>query len=145
MHQPTIALEVFEGFANDSRVTRHVNKSNGGNPFVQWNKGMALASGQYIWIAESDDFAETTFLEMMIAGLGATSNSRPGHLSLNHHGSTRSGSGSVRCLSLVWRSGRWKNDYFNSGIAEIENYLAFQNTIPNASATLIKRDAFNRI
>jgi glycosyltransferase involved in cell wall biosynthesis len=132
------SLEVFKVFANDSRVTLHVNKSNSGNPFVQWNKGLVLAVGQYIWIAESDDFAEPTFLEMMIA-------------SLEQHPTA----GLATCRSMItdqhdqdleifdayhWFGDRqrWKHDYFNSGLAEISDYLAFQNTIPNASATLLR-------
>ena len=136
------SLEVFKTFADDSRVTAHVNKSNSGNPFVQWNKGMGLATGQYIWIAESDDFAEPTFLEMMTA-------------SLEQHPSA----GLATCRSMItdqhdqdlgifdayhWfgKRQRWHHDYINSGLAEISDFLAFQNTIPNASATLFKRSLF---
>ncbi len=43
-----------------------VNSVNTGNPFVQWNKGVRLAQGKYIWIAEADDFCEPTFLEEMV-------------------------------------------------------------------------------
>ena len=132
------SLELFAAFANDPRVTCHVNKTNSGNPFVQWNKGFALATGQYIWIAESDDFAEPTFLETMIA-------------SLEKHPTA----GLATCRSMItdeydqdlevfdayhWFGDRerWKQDYFNSGQAEISDYLLFQNTIPNASAALIR-------
>ena len=52
------SLAVFEDYAHDSRVTRHVNQDNSGNPFVQWNRGLEMAAGEYIWIAESDDFAD---------------------------------------------------------------------------------------
>jgi len=40
-----------------------INEANSGSPFKQWSKGIALAKGQYVWIAESDDWAEKTFLE----------------------------------------------------------------------------------
>lgn len=39
------------------------NLKNSGSPFAQWNHGVSLAKGEYIWIAESDDSAEVTFLE----------------------------------------------------------------------------------
>ena len=32
-----------------------VNQINSGNPFVQWNRGVRLARGDYLWIAEADD------------------------------------------------------------------------------------------
>lgn len=46
-----------------------VNKENSGNTFVQWQRGIALARGEYIWIAESDDVAEPTFLEKLVGRL----------------------------------------------------------------------------
>ena len=42
------------------------NEQNSGSTFKQWNKGISLASGEYVWIAESDDVAELTFLERMV-------------------------------------------------------------------------------
>ncbi len=42
-----------------------VNEQNTGNPFVQWKKGIELAKGELIWIAESDDFCEPTLLETL--------------------------------------------------------------------------------
>lgn len=38
------------------------NKINSGSTFKQWEKGVALADADYIWIAESDDYADENFL-----------------------------------------------------------------------------------
>ena len=46
-----------------------INKKNTGSPFVQWKKGLELARGKYIWIAESDDTCETNFLETQLQHL----------------------------------------------------------------------------
>ena len=43
-----------------------VNESNSGSPFLQWKKGFEKANGKYIWIAESDDYCELTFLETLV-------------------------------------------------------------------------------
>lgn len=53
------------------RIRPHVsyivyNKSNSGSPFKQWAKGFNLAQGKFIWIAESDDWAEKNFLSNML-------------------------------------------------------------------------------
>lgn len=42
------------------------NDHNSGSPFKQWNKGVGMASGEFIWIAESDDYADDHFLEKTI-------------------------------------------------------------------------------
>jgi glycosyltransferase involved in cell wall biosynthesis len=49
--------------AQDARIRVVLNEQNSGSTFKQWNKGIALARGEYIWIAESDDVADSTFLE----------------------------------------------------------------------------------
>ncbi|WP_418696869.1 glycosyltransferase family 2 protein [Bacteroides sp.] len=46
-----------------------LNERNTGNTFFQWDKGIRLAKGKYIWIAESDDCADVHFLEMTVAAL----------------------------------------------------------------------------
>ena len=46
-------------------------KNSGGYPFAQWEKGIRLAKGKYVWIAESDDRAEPTFLEKAVAAIEA--------------------------------------------------------------------------
>ena len=43
-----------------------VNKSNSGSPFSQWQKGISMAHGQFIWIAESDDWCDNDFLEKLL-------------------------------------------------------------------------------
>lgn len=46
-----------------------INEENSGSPFSQWEKGINIAKGEYIWIAESDDYAAPTFLERTVAEL----------------------------------------------------------------------------
>lgn len=41
------------------------NEKNSGGVFYQWQKGIAAARGELIWIAESDDFSEENFLSML--------------------------------------------------------------------------------
>lgn len=47
---------------NPHVVHVETNKQNSGKPFKQWEKGIRLAKGEYIWIAESDDYAGKEFL-----------------------------------------------------------------------------------
>lgn len=51
----------------DSRITHIVkNTQNSGSTFLQWKKGLDLAKGEYIWIAESDDVASPVFLSTLV-------------------------------------------------------------------------------
>lgn len=56
--------EYAERYAD--RTQKVYNTENCGKPFRQWDKGIALASGELIWIAESDDYCEQNFLEEMV-------------------------------------------------------------------------------
>lgn len=65
--------ELIETYSKEDRVTACVvNEKNSGSPFVQWNKGLSMARGEYVWIAESDDYCEETFLNTMVAALDTT-------------------------------------------------------------------------
>jgi hypothetical protein len=43
-----------------------VNESNSGNVFRQWKKGIELAKGELVWIAEADDSASSDFLSTIV-------------------------------------------------------------------------------
>lgn len=56
--------EIIETYRDNPKVSHIIyNEVNSGTTFKQWKKGIELAKGEYIWIAESDDYADVTFLE----------------------------------------------------------------------------------
>ncbi len=62
------SISIIENYRYEEKVSEIVlNTVNSGSPFKQWIKGIKLAKGEFIWIAESDDFAEPTFLETTVA------------------------------------------------------------------------------
>src|SRR4030095_7296186 len=58
--------EILLSYAGDRRVTVEFNAENSGSVFKQWNKGVQMARGRYIWIAESDDYADVRLLARMV-------------------------------------------------------------------------------
>src|SRR6266404_7934352 len=63
--------DILTAYADDSRVRIEFNAKNSGSTFKQWNKGVRLARGKYVWIAESDDYADKHLLEMLVPRLDA--------------------------------------------------------------------------
>ena len=69
------SVEIIERYRNHPKVSQIIiNSENSGSTFKQWNKGVKLAKGEYIWFAESDDYAELTFLEELVPVLEQNSN-----------------------------------------------------------------------
>lgn len=66
---PDNSVEVIRQYENNPHVSHIViNNQNSGSTFVQWKRGLELAKGDIIWIAESDDYCEPTFLQECVSG-----------------------------------------------------------------------------
>ena len=51
------SLEIINRYKYNPHLSQIVvNKTNSGSVFKQWAKGLSLAKGEWIWIAESDDY-----------------------------------------------------------------------------------------
>ncbi|MCH5307587.1 MAG: glycosyltransferase family 2 protein [Prevotella sp.] len=62
--------EVLEHYRGNRHVSHIViNEANTCNTFLQWDKGIMLAKGEYIWVAESDDVAMPGFLKTLVGVL----------------------------------------------------------------------------
>lgn len=67
--------EIIKRYEKNVHVSHIIcNKTNSGSPFIQWNRGFQYAKGDLIWIAESDDCCEPTFLENVVAEFERNSN-----------------------------------------------------------------------
>lgn len=133
--------ELLLKYANNSKITHCViNEVNSGNTFVQWNKGIFLAKGKYIWIAESDDFSEVTFLEEIVNYFDVNKD-----LTLVYCQSTRADENNNITGSWLDYTNRFDTELFCTdftmdGNKFIENFLIHRNIIPNASGVLFLRD-----
>ncbi|MBW4658842.1 MAG: glycosyltransferase [Drouetiella hepatica Uher 2000/2452] len=136
--------EVFAQFAGHPKVQAIFNEQNTRSPFKQWNKGIRNATGDYVWIAESDDFADPKLLETLVPILDANLN-----VGLAYCQSWKVDSqGEIITSFHYWTDDldeqRWRNNYLNHGLDECKNYLAIKNIIPNASAVLFRRSLFEQ-
>jgi hypothetical protein len=117
-----------------------VNQTNSGSVFRQWQRGLQLVRGDYVWIAEADDLAKPDFLERMLEGMHAHPDVVFGYCqseAIDTHG------GLVMPDYLSYTdelsAKRWLNSYVVDGATEVEAALGIKNTIPNVSAVLFRR------
>lgn len=112
------------------------NDVNSGSPFKQWVKGINLAKGDWIWIAESDDYADLNFLNVLFGKLKeSTDLIYSASVEIDEFGNNQGLDNWADSLDKE----KWKSDYTNDGKDEINNYLIYRNTIVNASAVLFKK------
>lgn len=132
---------IIEEYRNHEKISHIIyNETNSGSTFYQWKKGINLAKGEYIWIAESDDVAEDNFLKTLYNLINA--NSDVGIAYCNSKIIDSSGQPTtISGISQTPRDleKRYSSSYVNNGVAEILNHLIDANRIPNASAVLFKR------
>ncbi|BAU13882.1 glycosyl transferase family protein [Leptolyngbya sp. NIES-3755] len=137
--------EVFAQFKDDRRIRSILNQTNSGSPFKQWNKGIKAATGDYIWIAESDDYAAPDLLETLVPLL----DEHPQVGIAYGQSQLVDEAGNLDKTMHYWTDDldvqRWRNSFISRGIEECKTYLALKNTIPNASAVLIRRQSLEAI
>ena len=131
--------EIIESYRNHPKVSHIIyNEKNSGSTFDQWRKGVELAVAEWVWIAESDDWAEKTFLQEMKT---FTEKEEVSLAYCESYFADEKGEkkGLVNWAHIV-EPEHWERNFINSGKEEIINYLFYRNTIPNASAALVKRN-----
>jgi len=136
---------ILRQYSSDPRVRLQFNEVNSGSPFKQWNEGVGLAQGKYVWIAESDDYADVRLLERLVAVL----NDEPA-VTFAYCQSWRvfdddRVDGFADFYLDFLDPHRWKADFSVDGHEECRNFLLFTNTVPNASAVVFRRAAYERV
>ena len=126
--------EMMESYRGNPHVSHIVyGERNSGSAFRQWDRGIALAQGEWIWVAESDDYADPSFLEWMLSEVTGV----PG-------------------CSLAYAATWWVDEQGNrlwdtpvsdkvnvyDGHDFIRRKLAVCNSIANVSECLFRRDCY---
>ena len=132
--------------AESARPMRIVpGAANSGNVFRQWRKGIEMARGEFIWIAEADDLATPDFLTTVMRGF------EDPEVVLSYCDSAQIDEDG-RPLAADYRyytdpvsSTHWARDYLRSGAEEIASVLYLKNTIPNVSAVVMRADALRAV
>jgi glycosyltransferase involved in cell wall biosynthesis len=121
------------------------NRENSGSVSAQWKRGVELARGDIVWIAEADDLSDPDFLSTVLEGFEdpkvVLSYCESKQIDL--HGCVLAENYQDYVDDLGPQ--RWRKDFVNEGDDEISRYLAVKNTIPNVSAALMRREDLLRV
>ena len=137
--------DILTSYGSDSRVRIELNEKNSGTTFKQWNKGVMMAHGKYIWIAESDDYADEHLLERLVAVLEADLAIAFAYcrsLTVTEDGQVN---GFVDSYLEDLHGQRWKAGYVGDGDEVCRNYFVVCNTVPNASAVVFRKDIYDGV
>lgn len=141
---PDNSKVVIDSYRNNSHVSHIVfNEKNTGNTFIQWKKGLALAKGEFIWLAESDDVADKCFLEKTIGHFKDQKVSIALCISeiVDAEGKTTPFLGHTHYPNnQVWESFDATGPVYE-GEQLIANQFLFFNQIVNASSVLVRKSA----
>ncbi|MDQ6812946.1 MAG: glycosyltransferase [Bacteroidota bacterium] len=139
---------VIEEYSDHWKVAHIViNETNSGSPFIQWQKGFELAKGDYVWIAESDDYADPEFLSTAITLFEANTT-----VGLFFCDSNVVDAGGIVHIDYYkkfrnrnFNTEKWNYNYISTGIKEVKDHLIFDCTINNMSATVFKKKLLSNV
>ncbi|WP_433694908.1 glycoside hydrolase family 99-like domain-containing protein [Paraburkholderia phenoliruptrix] len=116
------------------------NDRNSGGVFRQWAKGIQAATGELVWIAESDDFCDDSFLETLVSSFEDESVMLAYSFSLFVDRDEKPIDGGFHWyVSDLDNAERWKSSYVETAHNEVRTALGIKNTIPNASSVVFRR------
>ena len=61
--------EIVEKTKDYINIKKVYNEENSGTAFKQWEKGFKEATGDYVWVAEADDYSDRNFLKNVLKPL----------------------------------------------------------------------------
>ncbi|MCS7078270.1 MAG: glycosyltransferase family 2 protein [Bacteroidia bacterium] len=138
--------QIIEQYRHHPKVSRIIyNRRNSGSPFKQWNKGIQLAQGKYIWIAESDDYCKEDLLSTLI-----TLFDKNAEIGIAYCRSAFIDENNNFLYDDIQRNScfianLWNSDFFMYGKEAITKYLYKLNIIPNTSSVIFSKSIFQKI
>ncbi|WP_345955715.1 glycosyltransferase family A protein [Mucilaginibacter sp. PAMB04168] len=138
--------QLIEEYRTHPKVTQIVyNQQNSGSTFKQWNKGVDMAHSELIWIAESDDVAHPDLLQTLVPPMLNNAN-----LVLSYCQSLRINAESEVFANWLFKTDDldkdlFRRDFIMSGQEYTDRFLIFRNTIPNASAVVFRKKAYQKV
>lgn len=134
--------EIIEKYRMNNNVSHiEFNTKNSGSTFTQWGKGLELAKGEWIWIAESDDIAELDFLEKMVETLQKEKSqiAYANSMIIDDKGQASTWY-KFKNMPFKEQFKPFQNDFTLASNEFINSWMTTDNFIPNASAVVFSKE-----
>lgn len=136
---------IVETLKNYVNIKCIFNNNNSGIAFKQWQKGFLNVTGDYVWIAEADDYCEPDMLKELVKPIKKDKDVVISFCDTAFIDSE----GFITYKSIVpeidiMKTGHFDHSYINDGADEYNNYTFLNNSIANVSSSIIKRDDYEK-
>ncbi len=135
-------VDLLKKYINIKKI---YNEENSGSAFKQWEKGFSFVTGDYVWIAEADDFCTKKFLKTVLKPIKKDKNiviSYTDTAFIDKFGKIILPS--IRGEIDIQKSGHWNNDFIVNGEDEIKKFAYLNCTIANVSSVVFKNDNYKK-
>lgn len=134
------SIEVLEQYVNGADVRLIKNEKNTGSPCLQWIKGLDLANGEIVWIAESDDASEKGFIDALLPSFNDQNISLAyaDSFIINENDTVVGDYLDSEYLTSLSPT-KWRSDYLIEGEQEVNEALGVKNTVLNISSALLRK------
>mgnify|MGYP001823377123 CR=1 FL=1 len=120
------------------KSTLVINEENSGGVFYQWERGLNLASGDIVWIAESDDWCTENFLETLVPYFENEAIQLAYSRTVFMDGEGEQQIWSINEYLHDIDPQRWNQDIVETGPAIVREAFAVKNIVPNVSSALFR-------
>lgn len=136
--------EIVDELSDLISIKKVYNESNSGSAFKQWEKGFSLATSDYVWIAEADDYCSKNLLSNLVKPILKQDNiviSYSDTAFIDTYGNLLIKT--IKPEIDIMKTGHWDKSYTIDGKEEFKNYSYLNCTIANVSSALIKKDNYS--
>lgn len=147
-HSTDDSRAVIEKYRSEKKVAAVLyNEENSGSPFRQWKKGVGLARGKYIWMAESDDWADPDFLATLVTPL----ETNPEIVLAAGQIISVDASGKFLKTGHLWTQDidrelwGFQKNRTHGGNKLAKEYFLYKSVISNISSCIFRKSAFDKI
>lgn len=125
------------------RIRLLLNDTNSGGVFYQWEKGLAAARGELVWMAESDDWASPNFLETLVPFFQNEAVQLAYARSVFMDAAGENQIWSMEEYLAEFGPERWGHAWVETSADIVRDVMSMTNIIPNVSSALFRR--FDRL